>query len=59
MQAARAVGVRPSFEVLLEADMVHEEEATEENRIHMRFAMKEAVRPQPGSLGLREVRRGR
>ena len=43
MQAARAVGVRPSFEVLLEADMVHEEEAAEENRIHMRFAMKEAV----------------
>jgi outer membrane protein TolC len=43
MQAARAVGVRPSFEVLLEADMVHEEEAAEENRIHMSFAMKEAV----------------
>jgi outer membrane protein TolC len=43
MQAARAVGVRPSFEVLLEADMVHEQEAAEENRIHMRFAMKEAV----------------
>jgi outer membrane protein TolC len=43
MEAARAVGVRPSFEVLLEADMIHEEEAAEENRIHMRFAMKEAV----------------
>jgi len=43
MQAARAVGVRPSFEVLLEADMVHEEEAAEENRIHMRIAMTEAV----------------
>ncbi|MBW2192054.1 MAG: TolC family protein [Deltaproteobacteria bacterium] len=43
MQAARAVGVRPSFEVLLEADMVHEEEAAEENRIHMSFAMREAV----------------
>ena len=43
MQAARAVGVRPSFETLLEADMVHEEEAAEENRIHMSFAMKEAV----------------
>ena len=39
MQAARAVGVRPTFEVLLEADMVHEEEAAEENRIHMRVAM--------------------
>jgi outer membrane protein TolC len=43
MQAARAVGVRPSYEVLLEADMVHEDEAAEENRIHMSFAMKEAV----------------
>ncbi|MFA9469995.1 MAG: TolC family protein [Deltaproteobacteria bacterium] len=43
MQAARAVGVRPSFETLLEADMVHEEEVAEENRIHMSFAMKEAV----------------
>jgi len=43
MQAARAVGVRPSYEVLLEADMVHEEEAAEENRLHMRVAMKEAV----------------
>jgi outer membrane protein TolC len=43
MQAARAVGVRPSFEVLLEADVVHEEEAAEENRIQMPFAMKEAV----------------
>jgi len=43
MQAARAVGVRPSYEVLLEAGMVHEEEAAEENRIHMRVAMDEAV----------------
>jgi outer membrane protein TolC len=43
MEAARAVGVRPSFETLLEADMIQEEEADEENRIHMRFAMKEAV----------------
>jgi outer membrane protein TolC len=43
MQAARAVGVRPSFETLIEADMVHEEEASEENRIGMRRAMKEAV----------------
>ena len=43
MQAARAVGVRPSYETLLEADMVNEEEASEENRIHMRVAMKEAV----------------
>jgi len=43
MEAARAIGVRPTFEVLLEADVVHEEEAAEENRIHMRFAMKEAV----------------
>ena len=58
MQAARAVGVRPSFEVLLEADMVHEEEAAEENRIHMTFRDEGRGRSQPGSLGLREVRRG-
>jgi len=43
MEAARAVGVRLTFEVLLEADVVHEEEAAEENRIHMGFAMKDAV----------------
>jgi outer membrane protein len=43
MQAARAVGVRASYEVLLEAGMVHEEETAEENRIHMSLAMKEAV----------------
>ena len=43
MEAARAVGVRPTFEVLLEADVMYEEEAAEENRIHMGFAMKDAV----------------
>jgi outer membrane protein len=43
MQAARAVGVRLTFEVLLEADVVYEEDAAEENRIHMGFAMKDAV----------------
>jgi outer membrane protein len=43
MQAARAVGVRPSYEVLLEADMVHEEEVTAENRIPMQLAMRESV----------------
>jgi outer membrane protein TolC len=43
MEAARAVGVRPTFEVLLEADVVNEEEAAEENRIHMRLAMMAAV----------------
>ena len=43
MEAARSVGVRPTFEVLLEADMVHEQEASEENRLDMRRAMKEAV----------------
>jgi len=43
VQAARAVGVRPTFEVLLEADVVNEEEAAEENRLHMRRAMMEAV----------------
>jgi outer membrane protein len=43
VQAARAVGVRPTFEVLLEADVVNEEEAADENRLHMRRAMMEAV----------------
>ena len=43
MEAARAVGVRPTFEVLLEANLVHEEEASDENRIRMNVAMKEAV----------------
>lgn len=43
MRAARAVGVRPSYDVLLEASMVHEEEAAEQNRIRMGLAMKEAV----------------
>ena len=43
VQAARAVGVRPSYNVLLEADMVHEDEASAENRIPMRRAMRDAV----------------
>jgi len=43
VQAARAVGVRPTFEVLLEADLVNEEEAAAENRLQMSRAMKEAV----------------
>jgi outer membrane protein len=43
MEAARAIGVRPSFEILLEAGMVHEIEASEENRVAMNLAMNEAV----------------
>ncbi|MGB5414121.1 MAG: hypothetical protein WBN01_05730, partial [Polyangiales bacterium] len=43
VQAARAVGVRPTFEVLLEANVVNEEETAEENRLQMSRAMKEAV----------------
>jgi outer membrane protein TolC len=43
MKAARAVGIRPSYEVLLEANMVHEEEASDENRIQLSVAMYEAV----------------
>ena len=43
MQAVRAVGVRPTFDVLLEANMVHEEEAADENRLQMSRAMEEAV----------------
>jgi outer membrane protein len=43
MKAARDVGIRPSYEVLLEANMVHEEEASDENRIQLSVAMYEAV----------------
>jgi outer membrane protein TolC len=43
MEAARAIGVRPSFEILLEAGMVHEIEASEENRVAMNLTMNEAV----------------
>ncbi len=43
MAAARAIGVRPSFEVLIEAELMHEDEGIEQNRIAMGKAMMEAV----------------
>jgi outer membrane protein len=43
MEATRAIGVRPTFDVLIEAELLHEEEAAEDNRIVMGEAMLEAV----------------
>jgi len=43
LDAARAVGVRPTYEVLLEADTMQKEEADEENRVDLGIAMLEAV----------------
>ena len=43
LDAARAVGVRPTYEVLLEADTMEQEEADEENRVDLGIAMLEAV----------------
>jgi len=43
MEAARAIGVRPTFEILIEAELLHEDEGTEQNAIKMGAAMLEAV----------------
>ena len=43
MEATRAIGVRPSYDVLIEAELMHEEEAEDENRVIMGSAMMEAV----------------
>jgi outer membrane protein len=43
LDAARAVGVRPTYEVLLEAATLGDEEAEDENRVDMNVAMLEAV----------------
>ena len=43
MQVAKAIGVRPSFEILLESDIKHEEQTSDGNRIAMSPAMLEAV----------------
>lgn len=43
MEAARAIGVRPDYEVLIEAELTHEDEGLEDNRIEMASAMMEAV----------------
>lgn len=43
MEAMRAIGVRPTFDVLIDAELLHEEESAEEGRIRMGAAMLEAV----------------
>lgn len=43
IEATRAVGVRPTFDVLIEAELVHEGEVPDENRVAMGAAMLEAV----------------
>jgi outer membrane protein TolC len=43
IDAARAVGVRPTYEVLLEADTIEKEESDGENRVDMSIAMLEAA----------------
>lgn len=43
LDAARAVGVRPTYEVLLEADTMEEEEAHDENQVDLGIAMLEAA----------------
>jgi len=43
LEATRAIGVRPSYDALIEATLVKEEEALEQNRIEMGRAMMEAV----------------
>jgi outer membrane protein TolC len=43
LDAARAVGVRPTYEVLLEADTMQEDEADRENQLDLGIAMLEAA----------------
>ena len=43
LDAARAVGVRPTYEVLLEADTMQQEEADDENQVDLGIAMLEAA----------------
>ena len=43
LDAARAVGVRPTYEVLLEADTMQEAEADDENQLDLGIAMLEAA----------------
>ena len=43
MAAARTMGVRPTYDVLIESELMHEDEGIEENRILMGAAMMEAV----------------
>ncbi len=43
MEAAQAIGVRPTFDILIEAEILHEEEVAEENLLQMGGAMLEAV----------------
>jgi outer membrane protein TolC len=43
MEAARAIGVRPTFELLIEAELTNEDERSEDSGIAMGVAMLEAV----------------
>jgi outer membrane protein TolC len=43
MEAARAIGVRPTFEVLIEAELTNEDERDDDSGIDMGVAMLEAV----------------
>jgi outer membrane protein len=43
MEAARAIGVRPTYDTLIEAELMHEDAGLEENRLEMGSAMMEAV----------------
>ena len=43
MEAARAIGVRPTFDILIEAEILKEEEVADENLLQMGGAMLEAV----------------
>ena len=43
MEATRAIGVRPTFEILIEAELMHEAQDEGENRVVMAGAMLEAV----------------
>ena len=43
LDAARAVGVRPTYEVLLEADTMQKAEANDENQLDLGIAMLEAA----------------
>ena len=43
MEAAQAIGVRPTFDILIEAEILHEEEVAEENLLQMGGAMLQAV----------------
>ena len=43
MEAMRAIGVRPTFDILIEAELLHQDKDPAENRVRMGSAMMEAV----------------